>query len=186
MRIARARRRWKRPIVALVAILVAYYAIPIGEFGQAFLFGILVTTVGVGLLGWAILGQTRRLAQDDTVDLPFLTMLVGLVIFVFALGYFALDLSRPSEMADLETRTDSLYFTMQVATTVGLGDVHPEGQIARGVVILQMAFDVVFIAVAGGIIAGSVRDRMASGPPREPRSRRRGRGRGDQDVTLDG
>lgn len=64
-------------------------------------------------------------------------------------------------MADLETRTDSLYFTLQVLTTVGLGDVHAVGQTARAMVTVQMAFDLVFVAAGGSLLASVVRSRMS-------------------------
>ena len=84
---------------------------------------------------------------------------------------------------DLETRTDSLYFTLQVLSTVGLGDVHAVGQTARALVTLQMAFDLVFIAAAGSVIASSVRSRFSGGPA--PASGRSTRGRHEAGAGSD-
>ncbi len=58
---------------------------------------------------------------------------------------------------------------MQLLTTVGLGDVSAQGQVARTLVMVQMAFDLVFVAAAGSLLAGSIRERLVSTPdPTEP------------------
>ena len=109
----------------------------------------------------AIVGQLRKhWFSDAEVRLPLLITLAMLVVVVFAYGYFALETTRPGQMADLETRTDSLYFTIQVLTTVGLGDVHAVGQTARAMVALQMVFDLVFVAAGGSLLASVVRTRI--------------------------
>ncbi|WP_196781028.1 potassium channel family protein [Nocardioides sambongensis] len=156
-----SRMPWIRVLISLVGVLVAYYAAPVEFTGTNLIGPAAVTLVGVGLLTGAIVGQLRRhWFTDSEVRLPLLVTLALLVVAVFAYGYFALETVRPGQMADLETRTDSLYFTLQVLTTVGLGDVHAVGQTARAMVSLQMAFDLVFVAAGGSLLASVIRSRM--------------------------
>lgn len=152
---------WIRLSVSAIAVLVAYYAMPIEWTGVETIGPAVVTLVGVVVLTGAIVGQLRKhWFSDAEVRLPLLITLAMLVVVVFAYGYYALETVRPGQMADLETRTDSLYFTIQVLTTVGLGDVHAVGQTARAMVALQMAFDLVFVAAGGSLLASVIRSRV--------------------------
>jgi voltage-gated potassium channel len=170
------RRRWDRPVVAAAAAIVAYYAYPVDEGGGRLVAAVAVTLLGVTLLGWAIWGLVRRVLHGDPEVRPTtLATLVALSIVVFALGYFMLDRSRPDEFAGLETKTDSLYFTLTTLTTVGFGDIFAQGQVARALVAVQIVFNVVFVAGGVRLVVGSVRDRAATSgeashpPQRDPR-----------------
>ena len=148
-------------MVSVVAVIATYYAVPVEKEGGDLLTGVLFTLAGASVLGWAIAGQVRRhLVQGEDVGLPALVTLLSGVVAVFAMGYYSLALSRPGQMVGLETKTDSLYFTMQMLTTIGLGDVHAAGQVARVLALVQMVFDLVFVAAAGSLLAGSMRERM--------------------------
>jgi voltage-gated potassium channel len=63
-------------------------------------------------------------------------------------------------MVDLHTRTDALYFTLSTLTTIGFGDVHAVGQVARVLVIVQMIFDVVFVAAVAATLRGHLSSRI--------------------------
>ncbi len=47
---------------------------------------------------------------------------------------------------------DALYFTMSTIATVGFGDVHATGQVARAVVTLQIFLDLIFVGLVARII----------------------------------
>jgi len=160
---ARTRRRWRSPVVSVAAVLLAYYAVPVGqEPGSRLAVGLLLTLVAVGALGWAIVVQVRRqLGGVEEVGLQTLVTLLSLVVVVFALSYFLLDRARPGEIIGLETRTDALYFTLVTLATVGFGDIHAEGQVARALVTLQIVFNVVVVASAASIMTGRLRERAA-------------------------
>jgi voltage-gated potassium channel len=154
--------RWRRPGVVLLTILVLYYAVPIGQEGGRVVAGLTVTAVGVVLLAWAIVGQVRRQFDGRKNETPgTLVTLLGLVVIVFASSYYLLERSQPGELDGLQTRTDSLYFTLSTLATVGFGDVHAEGQIARVVVSVQLVFDVVFVATLASLMTSRLRERIA-------------------------
>ena len=62
----------------------------------------------------------------------------------------------PGEFAELETRTDALYFTVATLGTVGYGDVHPVGQMARIFATAQIVFDLVFVAMLVSVFSNRV------------------------------
>ena len=80
---------------------------------------------------------------------------------LFALGYYALEQGDPDQFAEMSTKTDALYFTMSTLGTVGFGDVHATGQIARGLVTIQIAFDLVFVAALVSVLTTQFRARAA-------------------------
>ena len=55
----------------------------------------------------------------------------------------------------LQTKTDALYFAVTTLTTVGFGDVHAQGQVARGLIIVQMVFNVVVLTRAAQTLIAS-------------------------------
>lgn len=81
------------------------------------------------VLTWLAAQIRRQLQAGDTPDvrLQGLLIVVYLAIVLFAIVYYALATSADGHVADLETKTDSLYFTMSTPATVGYGDVHTTG-----------------------------------------------------------
>jgi voltage-gated potassium channel len=155
---------WVRPLVSLLGILVVFYAVPIGGLAweTATVVAVLVTLLGVVLLGWAIAGQVRRQLLGGTeVRVDILLTLLGLVAVVFAFGYLLLEDASPGQFVGLQTRTDALYFTLSTLATVGFGDVHAQGQVARAMVSTQIVFDVVFVAALVATLTGRLRYRAA-------------------------
>ena len=141
--------------------LVAYFAVPVGGpvLSGSVAVAVALTVVGTIALGWSIYGQVRRYMLSGTsltVDGLILTLV--LVIVFFALALYLLEATDPGQIAGLRTRVDALYFTMATATTVGYGDVHAVGQLARVVVIVQLAFNVVFVAAVVALLSSRMRE----------------------------
>jgi hypothetical protein len=77
---------------------------------------------------------------------------------LFAAGYYAMARSNPDSFNVRQfTRTDSLYFTVTVFTTVGFGDIRATSQIARIVVTLQMILDLIVLGLGVRVFVGAVR-----------------------------
>jgi voltage-gated potassium channel len=162
-----------RGALAVGGVLVAYYAVPVGEMPSSWgiLFAAGGVLAGLGVLVWVALRQLRVLARYETghpgVRLDVLVLLVVVVVPLFALGYYAIERGDSSQFAELETKTDALYFTMSTLATVGFGDVHAAGELARALVTVQIAFDVVFVAALVSVLTAQLRARAAerrSGP----------------------
>jgi voltage-gated potassium channel len=141
---------WSRPVWTLVGLLLAYYTFPVEWAGGSlaiFLLSILGTVGGVVLVGTMMakeLGSVRR--GDPGRGLRGLSMLLILLVMAASLTFFLLDQASPDAFVGLETRTDALYFTLTTMTTVGFGDVHAEGQLARALVCVLIVFNVVVVA----------------------------------------
>jgi hypothetical protein len=160
--------RARRAVFGLAGVLVIYYAVPVGELptGSGVLFSVLGLLGGVVLLAWAIVRQLQRLVHsrpgDASVRIDSLVFLIIIVVPMFAAGYYALERGDGSQFESLTTKTDSLYFTLSTLATVGFGDVHATGQLARALVTLQITFDLIFVAALASVVTGYVRERAAS------------------------
>ncbi len=84
-----------------------------------------------------------------------------MIVPLFALGYYALEQGDPDQFAEMATKTDALYFTMSTLGTVGFGDVHATGQLARVLVMIQIVFDLVFVAALVSVVTTQIRARAA-------------------------
>jgi hypothetical protein len=146
--------------VALFVVVVVglYFLLPIGErpasnivAGAALLLG------AVGLLVLAYLAGLRRVAASQIPVIAAISVLaMFLVTFVvlFAYVYLSLETQRPGQIPGLQTRVDSLYFTVTMLTTVGFGDIAPAGQAARLVATVQM---LVNLALIGLVVQAAVK-----------------------------
>lgn len=158
-------RRLRRDVLALVAVLVFYYAFPVGELpssGGAVL-SVLGLLGGLAVLVTLITRQVRRLLDDRPddaeVQVDALILLVFVILPVFSIGYLGLEKADPGQFAELATKTDALYFTLSTLATVGFGDVHATGQVGRVLVMLQMGFDLVFVAAVVSVLGAHMRER---------------------------
>lgn len=162
-----------RAALTCALIVGFYYIVPVepGVSGVQLAVRIVATVATGGLVTWLILRYVRfQFTAPDRASLAALfTALVGGVVF-FALADFVTAVSDPGQFVELETKTDGLYFALTTLTTVGYGDVHAAGQVARGVVSIQLVFNVVVITTAASVLArvlgARVRERHSAVPPR--------------------
>lgn len=140
---------WSRPGLSAVGLLVAYYAMPVTWGGAvgAIVLSLVLTIAGLVLLGGMMVLELRNVrrggeGRSDQV----VSMMLMLLVVTFSLAFYLLDLAEPAQLSGLHTRTDALYFTLSTMTTVGYGDVHAEGQVARGLVCALIVFSVVVVA----------------------------------------
>jgi hypothetical protein len=156
-----------------VLIIGLYYVAPVepGIAGAQLALRIVGVVVAGLLITWLIVRQvSRQVAAADEAPLAGLvTALVGGVAF-FALADFLTAVTDPGQFVELETKTDALYFTLSTLTTVGYGDVHAAGQVARGVVAVQLVFNVLVIATGASVLSRQIgaraRARRSAEPPR--------------------
>ncbi|MET0929304.1 MAG: potassium channel family protein [Aeromicrobium sp.] len=140
--------RW-RPLWSLVGLLVAYFAVPLDWNGStaSIVLGLALTSAGLVLLGWMMVAELLHMRAGDAGRATGpLMILLALLVMTFSLAFYLVDLLSPRQMAGLSTRTDALYFTLSTMTTIGYGDVHAEGQVARALVCGLIVFNVVVVA----------------------------------------
>ena len=157
----RDRSGWLRPAAALVGVVVLYFTVPgrVDWSDSAFVLSVFAMMTGTVVLAWAITSHVRRQLSGDADDLQSLVMLLALVLVVFAFGFYALERTDPGQVVGLSTRIDAFYFTLATMATVGYGDVHAAGQVARAVVAAQMIFNIIFVGALAAVLTGRVRVR---------------------------
>jgi voltage-gated potassium channel len=157
-----------RSFASAVLLVVAYYVAPLDEqFGPAawvkFGLALLIFVAVIGWLLWAI-------ARSDTPRLRAIQAVgVGLPLFLvmFAAAYSLIQYNVPHGFTEPINRTDALYFTVTVFTTVGLGDIAPVTQGARIIVTIQMIGGLFVVGVVARLLltAVQVAERRRAGGP---------------------
>lgn len=155
----------RRQGLKYVLVLALYYLVPVehGVTGTQLVLRTVGTVLAGLLVTLLIIREIRGLLVDpEHGSLPrLLTMLVVGVVF-FAFADYVTALSGTHQFADLRTKTDGLYFALATLTTVGYGDVHASGQIARDVVSVQLVFNVVVIATGASVLSKQIGNRARS------------------------
>jgi hypothetical protein len=65
-------------------------------------------------------------------------------------------------------RTDALYFTISVFSTVGFGDISPRSETARLVLSAQLLLDLMILGVVVRVLLGEVQRGRANQVDRQP------------------
>ena len=160
---------WIAP-TGLAVALVLYFALPMR--GRLWPIGAIAGPVAVAVMAPLTRRHLRRVlvSERPLVDVALaLALIAELLVLGFATTYYILAKQRPGEIVGLATKTDSLYFTVTVLSTVGFGDIHPVGQLARGLATLNMLANIVILAFSVRILTWAARQRHEAGVRPDPR-----------------
>jgi voltage-gated potassium channel len=153
-------KRWVGHALILSMILVVYFAAPVRlALDESTAVRLSTVLVALGLLAAFVVWVLRRQVDDESRRIDGLITVILVVVVAFSLAFYIMEKTSPGEVAGLKTRLDSLYFTVSTLLTIGYGDVHAQGQAARALVLVQVVFDVVFVATAAGLLSSRVRTR---------------------------
>lgn len=149
----------QRRHAGLICLLVvaAYFVVPVEpdvSVTRTVLRGV-TTALLVLAVGALATRQVRRqlgIAPDTGSSLLGLAVALVAGLMAFALADYVIVVSDPTQFSGLHTRIDALYFALATLTTIGYGDVHAQGQLARAVVIVQMVFSVGIIATGVSLL----------------------------------
>ncbi len=146
-----------RSVVIAAAVVVLYYVLPLDrpwDTGTAvhLLIGLLVF---VGVLVWGVRGITGS-RYPGVRAAEMLALILPLFLVLFASTYFVLERASAASFTQPMTRTDALYFTVTVFSTVGFGDITAKSETARVVLIVQMLADLVILGAGIRVILGAV------------------------------
>ena len=149
------------------AVLIAlYYVAPLDRLTGisllvAMIIGLLALAAVTAYQVWAIL----RAAHPRVRAIQALATTVPLYLLLFAATYFLMSHTSSSNFnVHGLTRTDSIYFTVTVFTTVGFGDISPASQVARLVVTAQMIFNLLVLGLGVRLIVGAVQQARQDNP----------------------
>jgi hypothetical protein len=152
-------RTMVRTTLVMTGLVAAYYELPMdkpfhGGYAVALVLGLVAITA---LLVW----QVRAIAHSPHPRLRAVDALASTVpafILLYSAVYFLMERNDAGDFAQALTRTDALYFTVTVLSTVGFGDITPHSQAARIVVITQMIGDLLLIGLAARVVVGAVQE----------------------------
>jgi hypothetical protein len=147
-----------RALLITTVLVVLYYLLPLDQpwdTGTAvrLLIGLLVFA---GLALW----QVKAIAGSRYPGLraaEALGFIIPFYLLVFASTYFVMERASAANFTQPMTRTDALYFSVTVFTTVGFGDISAKSETARVVLIIQMLADLALLGAGARVLLGAVR-----------------------------
>lgn len=151
-------------------IVLLYFVVPVDADARGgVVFRVVAAMVVFAALALLVLAQVRLSLASADRRIDGLVGAIVAVWAVFSLAFYILHLHQPQQLDGLHTRVDALYFVASTMLTVGYGDIHAAGQVARVLVLLQMAFNVVFVTTAATLLTSRLR-RVASARERQQAS----------------
>ena len=146
-----------RGLLTTAVLVVLYYQLPLDrpwnvDTAVRLLVGLLVFA---GVTVW----QVRAIAGARYPGLraaEALGLIVPLYLLLFASTYFVMGRASAANFTEPLTRTDALYFTVTVFSTVGFGDITAKSEAARIVLIVQMLADLAVLGAGIRILLSAV------------------------------
>jgi voltage-gated potassium channel len=158
------RRRWLitrgllRALATAVVVVALYYVLPLERLSDTNLF--VELAIGVALLAGLITWQVRDIIRSDYPAIRAVQSLASatpVFLLLFASTYFVLSLSDATMFTEPLTRSDSLYFTVTIFSTVGFGDISAQAETSRLLVTAQMLLDLVVLGLGIQVVVGAVK-----------------------------
>ncbi|MFI8391827.1 potassium channel family protein [Streptomyces sp. NPDC085540] len=159
-----------RALVTAGALVAGYYLLPLGSALTA--GPVLALVGGIAVLALLLAWQIRRITLSPWPGLRAMEALAvtgPLVVLLFATTYWLMERGVSGSFSEELSRTDALYFSMTVFSTVGFGDITARSQTARLLTTGQMAVNFLLVGVAARLLLNAVqegrrhRDRSAAG-----------------------
>lgn len=153
----RVARAVLQPLLSITAFVLLYYFLPLDRAFDAGTILLLAAGMAafVGILAGQIVGIMRA-EHPRLRAVAAIATSIPLFLMLFATAYFLLGRAETGAFTETLSRTDSLYFTVTVFSTVGFGDIAPKVAEARVLVMFQMIGDLVVIGVLGRVIITAV------------------------------
>jgi hypothetical protein len=140
------------------AILVTlYYLLPFND--SSGWFAVTMLAIGLALLIALVTFQVRSIVASPYPGLRAVEALatsVPLFLLLFAAAYVVMATLTAGSFSQSMTRTNALYFTVTVFTTVGFGDITAKTEAARELVTGQMVIDLIILGLGARVIVGAV------------------------------
>jgi hypothetical protein len=148
-----------RATLTSTVLVVLYYRLPLTGTVKASTVALLLA--GLVLFAGVITWQVRAILRSQYPGLRALEALaaaIPLFLLVFAATYVTLADAQPSAFNEPLSRTDALYFTITVFSTVGFGDITPVTTPARVVAMVQMLGDLVVVGLVLRVMLDAVKE----------------------------
>jgi voltage-gated potassium channel len=156
-------------LATTTGLVVLYYALPLEGRSDAWTLTQLV--IGLVVLAGIVAWQVRAIIASEFPRVRMLRAVfvaVPFYVLSFAATYFLIAQSGSADFSEPLSRTDALYFTVTVLSTVGFGDITPKSELARLVVTLQMVANLILIGLGLRTLLGAAQlglQRRSEGRP---------------------
>lgn len=150
-----------RALLSITVLVALYYAGPLDRL-RTIPLGVSLTAavaILIGIGAWQIRAITTS-PHPRLRGIESLSITVPLYILLFAAAYYAMAGQDPSafDVSGL-TRTDTLYFTVTVFSSVGFGDISAVSQTARILVTVQMILNLLVLGAGIRVFVSASRRR---------------------------
>ncbi len=119
-----------------------------------------IAIVAITLYAWFFRRQLRSVEHAKYPTLraaEALILVAAMFLAIFAMIYVMISQSDATAFTEPLDSFNGYYFSLTVLATVGFGDITPVTRAARSVTMVQMAFDIAFIAVLVRVLGGAAR-----------------------------
>lgn len=157
-------RATARGILAASVLVALYYTLPLDLEGST--SAAVKLLIGFVAFCAVMVWQLRAISDSRNPGLRALQgmfLVLPLFLLLFASTYFVMGRSDEATFTAPLTRTDALYFTVTIFSTVGFGDISARSEPARLVVTVQMILDLIILGLGVRLILHAVqrgRDRL--------------------------
>ena len=148
-----------RASLTATVLVVLYYTVPVSGAMDASAVALLLG--GLLLFAVVITWQIRAILESSYPALRAVEALaaaIPLFLLLFALVYFKMADLQAQAFSEPLNRTDALYFTITVFSTVGFGDIAPVATAARVTTMVQMLGDLVVVGLVLRVMLGAVKE----------------------------
>lgn len=148
-----------RATLSTAVLVVLYYTLPLGE-GWRISVGARVV-VALALLAGVLYVQIKGIVRSKRPTLRAVgavATILPLFLLLFATTYFVMSMDAAGSFTQEHlSRTDSLYFTVTIFSTVGFGDISPASETARVAVMVQMVLDLLILGIGVNAFVSAAR-----------------------------
>lgn len=123
-------------------------------------FPALIALTSIALYAWYFRRQLRSIDASRFPTLraaEALVLVAAMFLAIFAMIYVMISQEAPDAFTEPLDPFTGYYFALTVLATVGFGDITPVSVSARSITMVQMALDLVFIAVLIRVVGGAAR-----------------------------
>ena len=167
-----------RALLTTTVLVVLYYVLPLDERFDA--GAVARVLIGLAVFAGIMVWQVRSIigsSYPGVKAIETLGLIFPFYLLLFASTYFVMERTSAGSFTQPLTRTDALYFTVTVFSTVGFGDIAPKSENTRIVLIVQMLGDLALVAAGIRILLQAVQlgrhRRSAPGDAPDPADRPR-------------
>ena len=147
-----------RASLTATALVVLYFTLPLtGSLdGSAALLLAVGLLVFAGLVTWQVRAVLRS-PYPGLRAIEALAAAIPLFLLVFATAYLRMADADAGAFSEPLSRTDALYFTITVFSTVGFGDITPKTDLTRVATMVQMLGDLLVVGLVLHLMLGAVK-----------------------------